>query len=86
VITARYLALALPLLCVPLATGAVKLSGFRSAGLPVALTRSGYHVDVQSEGAPLRPTPLIRRLRSRIGLHFEARTAPWYPRLSDDAD
>jgi hypothetical protein len=45
-------ALALPLLCVPLATGAVNQSGSRSVRLPVALTRSGYHVDVQVGGRP----------------------------------
>jgi hypothetical protein len=54
VITAHYLssALALPLLCVPLATSTVSQSGSRSAALPVNLTRSGHHVDVQVGGRP----------------------------------
>jgi methane monooxygenase PmoA-like len=37
---------------VPLATGAVNQAGARSAGLPVTLTRSGYHVDVQVGAQP----------------------------------
>jgi hypothetical protein len=45
-------ALTLPLLCLPLATGGVNQSGSASAGLPVGLTRNGYHVDVQVGGRP----------------------------------
>jgi hypothetical protein len=43
---------ALALLCLPLAAGAVSQPGSRSAALPVDLTRSGYHVDVQVGGRP----------------------------------
>jgi hypothetical protein len=45
--------LALVVLSVPPATGAIRQSGSRSGALPVALTRSGYQVDVQVGGHPL---------------------------------
>ena len=45
-------AAAFSLLCASFATGAVSQSGSGSAELPVVLTRSGYHVDVQVGGRP----------------------------------
>jgi hypothetical protein len=68
-------ALALSLLCLPRATGTVSQSGSRSAALPVDLTRSGHHVDVQVGGRPFTTyyfdpsvaKPYVSPLRSAHG-------------------
>jgi Family of unknown function (DUF6807) len=68
-------ALALPLLCMPLATGTANQPGSRSADVPVELTRSGQHVDVQIGGRPFTTyyfdssvaKPYLSPLRSAYG-------------------
>lgn len=51
-VSRTFSAAAFSLLCASFATGAVSQSGSGSAELPVVLTRSGYHVDVQVGGRP----------------------------------
>jgi hypothetical protein len=45
-------ALALPLLCLPLATGTIRQSGSGPAALPVEVAQRGYQVDVRVGGRP----------------------------------
>src|SRR6266850_1011515 len=68
-------ALALLLLCLPLATRVASQSGSRSAAQPVALTRNGHQVDVRIGGRafttyyfdPSVAKPYLSPLRSALG-------------------